>query len=434
MNASRLERWLLAAVAVLVVAVGVRAGLKAADERSAFCRWRGQLLAMSAGKDISREFNYPNPPIMAVLLEPLAHLPPLAGSLAWFGLKTLMAGLSLFWVVRLVQAGGPAFPPWARVLAVLLALKPILDDLSHGNVNLFILFLCMACLTAHASKRDLLAGCLLALAVACKVTPALFLPYFLWKRAWRLLAGAVLGCLLFFYPGFVPAARLGMDANLEQLGSWYGVMVKPFLEEGKATSEHINQSLPGTLFRLASRSPSFVVFVKDKETPARYDNLLSLPPATVKAIVKGCMLGFVLLVVLACHARRRDGWQAAAEYGMIFLGMLLFSERTWKHHAVTLALPFAVLAYRAPRQRALWAVLAACAVLLLLPAVAVNQDRDTAWRAPGLGKTALVYGCYTALFLIQLGTLAVLLRRDLRASPIPAAVPTVEPVGPAAAA
>lgn len=402
-----LERWTLAAIAAVVLAVGVRAGIKAADERSAFCRWRNQLQAMSAGEDISEKFNYPNPPVMAVLLEPLAHLPPLAGSLLWFALKCAMAGLSIHWMLRLAQGDGPAFPPWARLLAVLLALKPVLDDLSHGNVNLFILFLCAACLAAWSAKRDLLAGCLLALAIACKITPALFIPYFVWKRAWGVLAGATLGCVLFFYPGLVPAARLGMDANLKQLGSWYTVMAKPFVEEGKVTSEHVNQSLPGTLFRLASRSPSFVTFVDDIETPARYDNLLALSPDMVKNVVKGCMLLFVLLIALTCHAPGRGGWRIGAECSMVFLGMLLFSERTWKHHAVTLVLPFAVLAYQAANgSRWTWGVVAFSVVLMMLPAFAVNHERETAWRDPGLGKMALVYGCYTALFLLQLGAFA----------------------------
>src|SRR5205085_1539456 len=136
---------------------------------------------------------------------------------------------------RVVEGRGPEFAPWARVLAALLCLKPVLDDLTHGNVNLFILFLVVACFAAYRARRDGLAGLLLALAVACKVTPALLVPYFVYKRAWRLLLGSVVGMLLFFYPGFVPASRLGMEHNLTQLKSWYRVMVHPFMVEGKVT-------------------------------------------------------------------------------------------------------------------------------------------------------------------------------------------------------
>jgi hypothetical protein len=416
------EPWAYASLAALALLLAIPYANKASEDRSAFCRWRSQILAMGRGEDISARYNYPNPPIMAVLLEPLALLPATAGAVTWYLLKAGLAAVSLWWAISLVGAGGGAFPPWARLLAVSLALKPILDDLSHGNVNLFILFLCMGCLAAYRLRLDLLAGVTLALAIACKVTPALFLPYFLWKRAWRVLAGCAVGLLLFLYPGLVPAARLGMDANLQQLRSWYGVMVRPFVSEGKVTSEHINQSLPGALFRLATHSPSFVIFVNDIETPARYDNLLSLPPEAIKVAVKGCLLLFAALIVLTCRSPRRDGWEAGAEYSLIFLGMLLFSERTWKHHAVTLALPFAALAYRMAWMPTLWAraAVAASAVLLLLPALAGNASRDTVYLNPDLGKMSLVYGAYTAMFLIQAVTLTALLRG---AGSLPWAIP-----------
>ncbi len=420
------EPWIYAALALLVLGLAVPYARKAADDRSAFCRWRSQIQAMGRGQDISATHNYPNPPVMAVVLEPLVHLPPVVGAVSWYVLKAGMAALCMWWAISLIQAGGAPFPAWARLLAVGLSLKPVLDDLSHGNVNIFILFLCVACLAAYRHKMDLVAGLLLALAVACKVTPALFIPYFLWKRAWGVLAGGVLGCLLFFYPGVVPAARLGMGPNLKQLSSWYGVMVKPFVTEGKVWSEHINQSLPGTLFRLTTHSPSFVVFKDDIETPARYDNLVSLPPEVVKTAVKVSLLLFAVLVVVLCRSRRRDGWQAAAEYSVIFLGMLLFSERTWKHHAVVMTLPFAVLAYRLAWVPSMWAKVAVCAsaVLMLLTAIAGNHERDKVFLNPDLAKMALVYGAYTAMFLIQLAALAVLLRDA--AGALPWAIPIPE--------
>src|SRR5207248_1605127 len=161
---------------------------------------------------------------------------------------------------------------------------PILDDLNHGNVNLFILFLVIAGLTAYRNRHDLVAGLLLALAISCKITPALFLPWLVWKRAWRTLAGCTIGLALFFYPGVAPGLRLGMEKNQEQLVSWYRGMVQPFLIEGKVTSEHVNQSLPGLVFRLATPNPSFVTFVNGVPTPSRYDNVFSLTTSQGKWI------------------------------------------------------------------------------------------------------------------------------------------------------
>ncbi len=418
-GASRRYYLFLAALVVLFVFLGARHAHKLANDRSAFLRWLPQIQLMREHVDISERYNYPNPPIMAVLLEPFTYLPPQLGALAWFYLKVAMALLSLYWVFRLLESEGVPFPNWAKALTVLCSLKPIIDDLNHGNVNLFILFLVVAALTAYRSRRDFLAGVILALGIACKVTPALFVPYFIWKRAWRTLAGCVVGMAIFFYPGLVPGLRMGMEENQRQLASWYRGMVHPFLIDGKVTSEHVNQSLPALLYRLGTHSPSFVAFPNNIETPTRYDNILSFSPVLAGLVVKGCLVLFALLVVWCCRTpgEQRAGWQAAAEMGIVVLGMLLFSERTWKHHCVTLMLPFAVLWYylstacRSPSLgRGLVAGVVLALVLMTSTGLGLGSDRDVAALAPGFAKMALVYGAYTFAFLILLAEMAVLLR------------------------
>lgn len=400
---------LAAALLLFFAGVSVHYSVKAFHNRSAFVRWQSQVLALDEGVDIARQFNYPNPPIMAVLLLPLAELPPLAGALAWFYLKVAMTLLAIWWVFRLVEEPGRPFPLVGQVVTVLLSLRPILGDLEHGNVNLFILFLVVAALTALRHRRDVLAGVLVGLAIACKVTPALLVPYLAWKRAWRSLAGVGLGLVLFLWPGVVPSLRIGFAENQRQLSSWYDGMVRPFLIEGKVTSDHPNQSLPGLVYRLATASPSFSTYVDDVYTPTEYDNLLSLDPATARWLVKGCMALFALTVVRTCRTpgTSRGGWQLAAEYSLVVLGMLLFSERTWKHHCVTLLLPFAVLCYYLtacrPRSAAAFAiggVLAVAALLMAATSTVFNKE---------FAKYAQVYGAYTVAILLLSGTLAVLL-------------------------
>src|SRR5207247_11057236 len=134
------------------------------------------------------------------------------------------------------QQDGRLFPAWAKALTVLLSLRPIMGDLQHGNVNLFILFLVIASLYSFHRGRDWRAGVVLGLAIACKVTPALFVPYFLWKRAWKTLAGCGLGLVLFF--GVVPACFLGWQENAQQLRHWADGMVRPFVVHGIVTRQH----------------------------------------------------------------------------------------------------------------------------------------------------------------------------------------------------
>ena len=324
--------------------------VKALDNRSAFLRWRPQILSLEKGTNIYKAYGYPNPPIMALVLYPLASLPPLAGALVWFYLKVGMALAAFYWVFRLVENPEQPFPPWAKALTVVLSMRPIMGDLSHGNVNLFILFLVVAGLYAFRHGRDVLCGGLLGLAIACKITPLLFVPYLLWKRSWKTLAGCGVGLILFF--GIVPGVFLGWGRNAELLHSWYAQMVKPFVidgvnisKDGTRISELPNQSLPGLIYRLTAQNPSS--YADAEHTIPHFDNVVTLDSRWGRLLLKGCMALFVVVVVWSCRTplMPRYDWPLAAEFSIVLLGMLLFSERTWKHHCVTMVLPFAVLTY-----------------------------------------------------------------------------------------
>ena len=143
----------------------------------------------------------------------------------------------------------------------------------------------------------------------------------------------------------------------------------------------------------------------------------------------------------------RRGWLLAAEYSLILVAMLLFSERTWKHHCVTLLLPFAVLCYGlapwfpAAKRRAA-GIAAALAALLMLStssgvfgddAPKVGQEYEGMTVAVGPtafvgavesgmmarldlvpdspGRVAQAYGAYVGAFLALMAGLAVMLAR-----------------------
>jgi len=347
------------------------------------------------------------------LLEPIAHLPPLAGSLCWFYLKLGLTLMAVLWVFRLIENPQRPFPDWAKAMTILLSLRPIMGDLSHGNVNLFILFLVVASLYAFHQGRDWTAGLTLALAAACKVTPVLFVPYFLWKRAWKVLAGCVLGLLLFLL--IVPGFFLGNDRNWTMLGSWVDRMITPFVVEGTVTSDHLNQSLPGLIFRLVTHSPSIA---DDKGGAPQFDNLLDFDASTAGWLIKACMAVFAGLIVWSCRTpiARRQGWRLAAEFSLVVLGMLLFSERTWKHHCVTLLLPFAVLSYylavcRPGRLLRSYLIASLSAVLLLITSTSTTGIRALEFLDDA-GKQAQIYGAYVWANLVLVAALVVLLRRQ----------------------
>jgi hypothetical protein len=396
---------------VVVLLVGsIPYAHKASENASAFVRWQNQIEAIVSTEDIYLRYAYPNPPIMALLLYPLAKLPSVPGALLWYFLKAALAVVAIGLTFRLVECPARPFPLWAKWLVILLSIRPMLGDLAHGNVNLFILFLLIAALYAFQQGWDLPGGLVLALAVACKVTPALLLPYLLWKRAWRALVGCAVGLALFV--AVIPGTVLGWQRNFQLLESWTAQMAAGYVASGKvAYTEHNNQSLPAVLLRLTTASPSFSTYVGMDHVPVRFDNVIELQPYQVQWLTRCLFVLFCGAVAWSCRTSldHRHGWRLPAEFGLVLLGMLLFSERTWKHHCTTLLVPVAVI---------VWSL--ACGRLgttrriylagTLATVVALVTSTSTGLLPDELAKLAQVWGAYTWSFLLLAAALLALLR------------------------
>jgi hypothetical protein len=381
--------WITWAV-VMVVAAIMYAG-KAADERSAFIRWRHQIHDFWDGVNIWDRYYYPNPPIMPITLTPLVALPPVTGAVTWFALKVAMVTASVLLVLRMARTAEKPFPWWAVGLVLLLSLRPILSDLHHGNINILILFLIVLTLEAWRRGYDVLAGLLLALAITYKVTPALFVPYFAWKRSWRTVFATCLGIGLFLLA--VPAAVLGPAFNGQCLAMWWHRILSPYVTGDVMSVQEVNQSMIGVLSRLLTQP---------KE--GRYERLLHLnvaawAPSTVATLAKGLSVAILGLMLGVCRTRtaRRDDPRLLGEFALVVLTMLIVSERSWKHHFVTLLLPYAYLVYRAgvlpATRRVRWALGGALGLSAFL--IATTSSEVGGWFADELGhKIAQYYGMF----------------------------------------
>ncbi len=312
---------------------------KAADQRSAFVRWRPQVLQFWAGVNIYDKMIFPNPPIMPITLYPLMTLPTVTGAMCWFAIKVILTTAALVMVFQIVRPPGQSYPPVLRSLVLLLSLRPILGDLHHGNNNLLILFLVVAMYYAWRKGYDVGSGLLLALATSYKVTPALFFLYFAYKRSWRTVGWGLLGMGIFLL--IVPSAVIGPQFNGECLGMWWHRMVTPFVVKGAASPQEMNQSIPGVLMRLLTVL-----------TPGngRYDthldlHLTSLPAWMVNYVIKGVALALLGMLAFLCRTKTKDRSdpRLLGEVALVVLTMLFVSERSWKHHYVTVLLPYSYL-------------------------------------------------------------------------------------------
>ena len=417
-----LLRVVWASWAITMVVAAIFYAWKAADSRSAFVRWHHQVPEIGAGVDIWHEFYFPYPPIMALTLYPLMLLPAMVSALIWYGLKVGMVAWSTVTLGRMVRGRARQLPAWAVGLVLLLSLRPILSDLQHGNINILILFLVTLGLQLWTRGKDGAAGLTFALAIAYKVTPALFLPYFLYKRSWKTCATMMAGLLLFLL--VVPSALMGPAANWRGLMSWRANIISPFVEgETIASVQEVNQSFPGVATRLLT-TPR-LDGEHGNNNVERTLNFVSWEPETVAWIAKGSGLGFVALLAVFCRTKagRRDDPRLLGEFALVVLTMLFVSERSWKHHFVTLLLPYVYLTYRVSSgefaRRVRWTIAASLAVSALLMASTSSEIGEFLGGEDG-HEVALYYGMFfwSALVLYVAVVWRVVAERDLESAPM----------------
>jgi hypothetical protein len=377
---------------ILLIGASIVYAGKAADERSAFIRWRHQVHDFWEGVNIWDVYMFPNPPIMPITLSPLMALPPVLGAVLWFGIKAAMATLSIVMILRMVRGpDGPSWPWWGEMLVIVLSLRPLLSDLHHGNINILILVLIVGMLAAWRSGLDVMAGLLLALAITMKVTPALFVPYFIWKRSWRTVGASLLGLGIFLL--VVPSIFMGPEFNGRALAMWWHRIISPFVAGSEMSEQEVNQSMVGVLTRLLTAS-------RDGRYGRLLDlNVVTLSPHIVATIAKGLGIALVGVLMALCRTKsaRRDDPRLMGEFALVVLTMLIVSERSWKHHFVTLLLPYAYVVYRAAVRPGPRPVRVALGVFLGLSAllIATTSSELGGLFLDGMGhKYALGYGMY----------------------------------------
>ncbi len=206
-------------------------------------------------------WHYTDPPLLAVLLTPLADAPPAmrrTGLLpyavsvgVWYGLSVAFLFLAADRLARALigaiarrqsitgrsPAGNDPARRWAWrwwtlvFWPLLLCLPAICRSVIRGQVGpLWLLLICLM-VADVVERRPLRAGLWLAGAICVKVIPAFLLIYPLWRRDWRMLAGTATGLFLGLFA--VPLLAMGPGdfarANVHFVDSY----VRPALTGGR---------------------------------------------------------------------------------------------------------------------------------------------------------------------------------------------------------
>lgn len=239
-------------------------------------------------------FTYP--PIAAVLFAGLSLLPFTAGGVL-ITLATCLSMLAVVWLVLRELGAGRVAALWltAPLGVYAMQIMPMRETIGFGQVNAILMAL--VAIDLFAGRGKWWQGSLVGLALAIKLTPAVFLAYFLMRRDFRALAVGLGSALLYTGIGFVVTPR-------DSAVYWTRALFDPRrIGEPSFAS---NQALKGMLAR-AGVDSSVVWF---------------LLCAT---------LGLACLALMAHLFRRGEDAMAATTMGLY---ALIASPVSWGHHWV----------------------------------------------------------------------------------------------------
>lgn len=339
--------------------------------------------AVSAGVPHPSAYIYP--PFFAVAMAPLTLLPYHAANLVWFALNvTLLAGsLAMLLALGRECLGRLEALPSVVVIFVSLNFFPTIRAMQCGQTGFVMLCLTAGGLLALVNRRDAMAGAILALAAAIKLTPILLLIWLAWigRRRAAAWGAATLGLLTLISIGVAGWDNVAL----------YVTGFLPTLSRGAAT--YANQSINGFLNRVLT-DQSLTVFGFSDE------------PMSVWLLTR---TSAVMLLGAAFWLTRRKKKQAALRegdrlskdrlslgYALVVLTTLLVSPISWEHHYVIALVPLAVMVFALSRRDGVMPVtLLTCAYLAMSLDIFDLLRRDL----PRGSRFALSYLLYGGLLL-----------------------------------
>ncbi|GGN03305.1 membrane protein [Lentzea pudingi] len=269
-------------------------------------------------------FTYP--PIAAVIFSGLTFLPVWAANSLVVVVNFLcLSVVSVLVTARLTGRANVVWTVGPAVAVLGVALEPVISTFLFGQVNLVLMALVVVDCLAVRDPR--FRGLLVGVAAAIKLTPLVFLLYFLVRREWRAAAMMLVAFAGMAVLGFLFAAK-------DSAEFWFHALLDPGRAGGLAYMA--NQSLRGVLHRI---------------NPGEHaESLLWL----------GLSLVVVTLAVVAAYRARTE----VAALTAIATAGLLVSPVSWSHHWVWCVPAFLALGFT--RTRWAWPTLGALLVIFLV--------------------------------------------------------------------
>jgi len=280
------------------------------------------------------------PPFFSLLCVPLALLArptPYLARGVWLALNFVLLWAILKTLARLVYHTELRLQPHGADLSlaspeilipVVLCYRLLLGNFDHLQVNIVIFTFALLGVYWHTRGHDRAGGVALGLAAALKIMPVVFVPYFLYRRRYRMAVSAGVVTLAF---SLSPILVYGWSRFLGYVAAW-----RHAIDVGWGVGR-MNQSVYAMFDR----------YIGHGVTPfnAAVENMIPESGDPCVAVATGAVLALIMIAALLLFRGQHaaDAPVTLIEYSVAFIVSALFGPLAWKAYLVVLLCPCMLL-------------------------------------------------------------------------------------------
>jgi hypothetical protein len=276
-------------------------------------------------------------PFAYIAMHPMGLFSLKTSRMLHYLVESALLFLTCIMLLRLTLSEGK-YLPYLMGAALMLTFRYLHNNIGYGQMNLVVLFSLVAALFFFHRDNKLFSALFMAVAISFKVTPMLFILYFILKKEFRLVLYIIILTLALNF--MLPLMLWGMGTGAEVCRAWYGAQFS--LGQHNATKLS-NYSILSMLYRFF--------------TDYSWSDLPGRNPVNILSICKSAVIGMYItcaVIILAVfvkkynkpatqlmgeYPRNNTFLAMLPEYSMVVIMMLLFSPVSWQHHFVLLLLP-----------------------------------------------------------------------------------------------
>jgi hypothetical protein len=283
-------------------------------------------------------FNMPNfvhpsahSPAFFFLLGPITNFDFQSASIIWLILNNLLLFSSIFIILKLA---GEKFNIadknflMGSALFMVFSFQPLIENIHMGQNNILILFFFSMALYCLSKKMGILCAVMLSLGIIMKPSFIILLPFFLWKRCYRVFFTTL---ILLALAEFLPIFLYGK----ETVFSYWFIGAKGIFLSNLDSMSLANLSLPAIINRISN---------------------LSAHPDMASIIISASLTLSLFLFLYVLYVTRRkfidfDG-TFIMEFSLVLLLLFIICPIVHEHHYILLYLPIIAVWARLCRERA----------------------------------------------------------------------------------